>query len=187
MYYGKDWERAWNKHVKQWDGSKYDNYTSGFEMNQLEPNSLLRTVDEQIDEPYPDNLHMRCHPRAASLRPVQRLSAKFNWTIDELGLECQVLGRRILKDGDVVYKIRTRPDTINNSTKESSTEDSSTEWSKHLDGVPRQAVIFADKPYTTDIHMHGAFRHAIGLPESMVPKIWKNLQDPPPDVRKEAK
>jgi hypothetical protein len=43
--------------------------------------------------------------------------------------------------------------------------------------VPRAAIRFSDKPGTTDQHLPGAFRHEIGLPESLVPEAWKRRQE----------
>ena len=33
---------------------------------------------------------------------------------------------------------------------------------------------FVDKPYTTDLHLKGAFRHEMGIPDGMLPKSWRN-------------
>lgn len=41
--------------------------------------------------------------------------------------------------------------------------------------VPREAVTFVNKPHSTDQWIDQAFRQPIGLPEEMVPKVWRDL------------
>jgi len=41
--------------------------------------------------------------------------------------------------------------------------------------VPREAIAYYDKPYTSDMHLPTAFRHPIGIPEDMLPEAWKNV------------
>ena len=40
--------------------------------------------------------------------------------------------------------------------------------------MPREAIIFVNKPHSTDAWIDHAFRHPIGLPEDMVPQVWKD-------------
>ena len=42
--------------------------------------------------------------------------------------------------------------------------------------VPREAIRFSDKLYTTDQHLEYAFRHPIGMPDDIFPLQWKNLE-----------
>jgi SET domain len=42
--------------------------------------------------------------------------------------------------------------------------------------VPRDAVIFLDKPYSTDMFLANAFRHEIQLPNEMIPPAWRDLE-----------
>lgn len=39
--------------------------------------------------------------------------------------------------------------------------------------VPRRAIRFADKPYTSDEYLPSAFRHPIVLPNELFPQQWK--------------
>jgi hypothetical protein len=38
--------------------------------------------------------------------------------------------------------------------------------------VPRHAIRFVDKPYTSDQHLKGAFRHPIAFPDKLIPDQW---------------
>jgi hypothetical protein len=45
-----------------------------------------------------------------------------------------------------------------------------------VSGIPRGAIRFVDRPYTSDVHVEGAFRHNIGLEETGIyPEIWLDL------------
>jgi len=41
--------------------------------------------------------------------------------------------------------------------------------------IPREGIIFVNKPHSTDVWLEKAFREPIGLPDDMVPDIWKDL------------
>jgi hypothetical protein len=40
-------------------------------------------------------------------------------------------------------------------------------------GVPRDAIRFWDLPYTSDLQLRNAFRHEIGIPDSILPEAWR--------------
>jgi hypothetical protein len=42
--------------------------------------------------------------------------------------------------------------------------------------MPRDALTFTDFAYTTDLHLRGAFRHEMMLPDSLLPEAWRNLR-----------
>ena len=43
-------------------------------------------------------------------------------------------------------------------------------------GVPREAIEFVNKPYTSDEHMKSAFRHHIGIPHNIFPTEWMDIK-----------
>jgi hypothetical protein len=49
---------------------------------------------------------------------------------------------------------------------------------KHVvSGIPRGAFRFVDRPYTTDVHLDGVFRHNIGVEEmGLYPEVWLDLK-----------
>ena len=57
---------------------------------------------------------------------------------------------------------------------------STDECYERLDGVlfdlPREAFMFVDLPYSRDIHQPWAFRHMMGIPDEIMPDIWRNLK-----------
>ena len=40
--------------------------------------------------------------------------------------------------------------------------------------VPHSACTFFDQDYTSDIHIDGAFRHPVGMPDSMISLAWRD-------------
>ena len=44
-----------------------------------------------------------------------------------------------------------------------------------MDDVPREAICFMNKPYTSDQHIESAFRHTIHIPDDMFPRKWMDL------------
>ncbi len=43
-------------------------------------------------------------------------------------------------------------------------------------GVPHSAIILLEKPYMSDMHTFGAFRHWIEIPDEMFPQAWRDLR-----------
>jgi hypothetical protein len=159
--YGDDFEKAWNNHVENWnppEGSKH--YADAATFNTKMKDSILRKQDEQEIDPYPPNLEIRCH---ADLH--REFWRKFVWKIDEKGWHCKIVSRETSEESDILYTV------VNNH-------------GRRVKGVPRRAISFVDKPYTTDVHLKHAFRHEIGIPDEIFPERWRNrvvAEDPNDD------
>lgn len=168
--YGDEWEAAWQKHVQRWKPVKgADTYVSAFEMNQ-QFDHVFRTESEQEERPYPPNLMIKFHHYFFD-DAIRRFWLKSNpmplsqplddWKKEYSG-ECKIksrhqLGRRML------YTILVQSD------------EPSGEWIS-LEHVPREALFFQDRPYTTDMFLENAFRHDIRIPDELFPEKWKNLK-----------
>merc|ERR1712032_856471 len=79
-----------------------------------------------------------------------------DWSGDNSGYDCEVVKRHDTNASYLVSLVTTA------------------NRSKRVSNVPREAIKFADKPYTTDLHMIGAFRQPIGIPDDIMPDAWKN-------------
>uniref|UniRef100_A0A7S4IRJ2 Uncharacterized protein n=1 Tax=Odontella aurita TaxID=265563 RepID=A0A7S4IRJ2_9STRA len=53
-------------------------------------------------------------------------------------------------------------------------ETTMTERTIVMSQIPRSAIFFVDRPYTTDQAMRGAFRHEIEIPDDIFPDVWKD-------------
>ncbi|KAL3923533.1 MAG: hypothetical protein SGILL_001601 [Bacillariaceae sp.] len=175
--YGNEWETAWQKHVEEWAGAmtEPEEYVSAHQMNLINGESPIRTKQEQDVEPYPANLGINCH---YALRqsiweelvetswegthggPLDYID-EIGWLRDYKGFPCVILNR---DDTNDMYSVALQ-----------FTEDGE-DFEELVQEVPRQAIMFVDVPYTTDIHLIGAFRHAIGIPDEIMPEAWKHEQ-----------
>jgi hypothetical protein len=155
--YGDEFEKAWNNHVKKWKPPKHSKfYADAHTFNAKMKDSILRTQGEQEIDPYPRNLAMHCHPNLRKNDWREAIERNdIAWRIDKKGIRCDILSRSKLKEGKFSYVVQFEQDAIR-------------------DGVPRSAIHFVDKPYTTDFHLEGVFRHEIGIPDEIFPKRWKN-------------
>lgn len=157
--YGDAWEAAWQQHVKRWKPvENAESYISGDDLNATE--YRLKTVFEQLEDPYPSNVELRCFEQFFH-------SEWIPWYEDgSLELEpgegtrgIDILRADEQDDGEILY-------TIVDHDEDEMYED-----------LPRMAFTFVDKPHTTDMFLENAFRREIGIPDGMFPRAWRNLLD----------
>lgn len=165
--YGSEWEQAWDQHAENWkpvDGA--DRYVYPEEMDNTEP---VRTVEEQKNRPYPENLANTCFtPNWERDFGVMRWKQPdFDWP--EGNVNCHILKREKNAKGDDEYEVSLNFDSYDY------TFDPKTPRKKlYIDThVPRSAIGWVEKAYTSDLHLKNAFRHTIPLPEHLVPPLWK--------------
>jgi len=192
--YGSDFDSAWNEMNKAWnsyDLSFLRDYTSSNEYNKIHKNDMLRTEKEQETDPYPENILIRCHHILEQFQNGQSLDylddfLSYNYTEnwsdysgDSSGHECRILDRQYHpkqqqkneeqgKEGVLEIPVDGRDEyytvvLVNDNVLE-----------KTISNVIRGLIIFRDRPYTTDLHMIGTFRHPIGIPDDILPDAWKN-------------
>lgn len=172
MNYGSAWQEAWMQHLNQWKPSS-EPYVPSFNFSV----DILRTEKELRDSPYPDNIFTSCFYkyRAKEHESSQNVTMD-QWkasTPDVLDMAnlrpCAILEREgVDESGKQLYTVQIR-NRFGLRDKE-----------RLLKGrvhivthVPRRAIRFSDKLYTTDPHMEGTFRHEIGLPS--FPTQWMDL------------
>ena len=163
--YGAEWEAAWRKHVVAWEPMEdSEEYVHSSEWPQDEP---LRTIDE-LDQGnhYPDNLETMCvqsykqHPQTGAYiwLPVLRS------TNDRV--PCAVLQRQDAKETNkTLYRVEMYlgPE-----------EEGGEEQVMEVDMVPHTQIFLTDRVKSADWHMPNTFRHPIGLPDDIMPAVWKN-------------
>lgn len=184
--YGREWEEDWNSFSTNFDpDEEMKSHVYAHTLN--ERHEWLRTVDELEKDPYPENVMTVCF---IGKMPRPRVNEKeggppqFRWGFYsgihedfEGAFACHVLERDEIADLDDAVN---RKDSINPAdlryvvsvTRDADDEEDSLEI---YTGVPRTAIRFFDAPYTTDMFLRSAFRHEIGLPDSMVPEAWRDV------------
>ena len=155
--YGKSWSEAWNHHVKFWqldEGFPKINpsYTAN-RMNEGENMSRpIKTIDDQEESPYPTCIRTACY--------VSSLHGNYIYTVPQpLHLKfCDVLNR-YFQGGEYFYDVKVKGSDSN----------------EILLGVPQQSIKFTPGEGCTNMHLPNAFRHEIGVTESMYPDLWLDL------------
>ena len=191
LNYGKEWEDAWWKHDRGiWKPSN-THYTPSYVMD--DAIRMMRTEQEQKEHPYPDNLFTSCFYRYSDRSEEERATGQnskkkdsitsFRWHLTK-GLydlknfrPCQVLKRMEDNSGRSAYAAR-----ILNRPGLDITEIIPKDELHVVTHIPRAAIQFSDKAYTTDQHLKYAFRHEIGLPEELIPSSWKIKDQPAIDA-----
>jgi hypothetical protein len=166
--YGSEWQTAWEEHVSNYEHQFADlpvdaRYLSAKNVNAIHGGAPLRTNKEQLVDPYPEHLSIRCHSNLL----FDEHTSEFIWKLSEYGYHCDVLDRfcdtsQSHENTDCTrYEVRVFFQDDSDLT--------------HVDirGVVREAIAFIDQPCTTDVHIPHAFRHYVGLPDSMIPSSWR--------------
>lgn len=117
-------------------------------------------MTEEEDNPYPPNVEVHCWEQFLSH------NWESDWDWDEQWIDypqnhwpVTILSREVDEDGeegDYLYTVFEPEDE------------------RTYEGLPRKALVIADKPHTTDMFLNNAFRHHIQIPDSLFPEKWKN-------------
>lgn len=172
--YGTDWVEAYNKYVKEWESKYKDTPEWPLQADDLKVEyrtKPFKTPQELQTEPYPDGVQTACFVETDAIedgRVRQTSDGKeiVKWigpvefrAYSGLKLEnCDIL-ERFLGGEDGLYSYTVVTDEM------------------QIENVPHAAITFWDKPYRSDIHTKGAFRHSIGIPDAMFPRAWRDFRE----------
>lgn len=174
--YGDAWQAAWDQHVRSFEEHKEEysgDYQSARDWTKDNRDTMLRTEEEQIDNPYPSHFALKCiieydldHRALLSLwnrenspsipcrikKRRKTLSGKYQYTVmyKEIGTSSHQISRQFIEDIEDMKWTES-------------------EW------LPQAALRFTDRPYSTDLWLPRAFRHPIGLPDDLFPEAWRNV------------
>lgn len=175
--YGSEWEDGWDRHVRDWKPvPDAESYTDAKSLNCFGDDCIekkpIRTEAEEIDDPYPENIGIRCHYRHKKGRSKVWNAHRDNRRFKNVPSHaCKVLSRKEDEtDGTFVYTCAL---TI---TKEEDDEEVEVETIV-VKQIPQHGIRFINKPYTSDLFLPNAFRHEMMIPDDMMPDAWKN-KDP---------
>jgi hypothetical protein len=176
--YGSEWETAWQDHAARWTTTPSRNHTASMVARLESDRTLrLRTVFEEIDEPlYPPEFQLRCDS-AVLWQPSDVQEHYWAGTLDEFLWErqsdwwpCFVLRSRLDENdhrgvgasaGEYLYMVHL----LRNDDEPPGVL---------VHNVPRDAIHFVHRPYTSETFGHMAFRHDIRIPKTLFPKAWRN-------------
>ena len=182
MSYGKEWERAWASHVEQRIAFLAPDHGHGYAFEFDQKFHIIPTQEEQrsiSNKNYPDNIFVSCFYSYKESSNLDMMHGHMRVWKESKNIRnhknmrpCVVLDRheRSAKNGDsqVFYTVAI----LNRFGL--SEEERIPKGTHHIvTGVPRRALRFSSKIYTTDQHSPDAFRHEIEL--NIIPEHWRDL------------
>ena len=187
--YGTDWIEAWIKHVQSWKPNDEEPYVPSYVQDDVVRS--LRTTEELEQHSYPDNVFTSCFYRysdnandktqtsssSSDSTTTATTSVRWQQTRGIFELQnlrpCKVLQRQTDPQLGTVYTVQIR-----NRLGLPSTERLSSSGTYHIvTHLPRRAIRFSDKRYTTDQHLEQAFRHEIRVADDLFPEQWKDRKE----------
>ena len=173
--YGNAWQTAWQHHVQHWKPIHVDNdrYTPSYIMDDVA--SIIRTQKEQSQQnyPYPSNVQTSCFFQyqqpdnySTSSNSDKTTTIPWNHTRETFYFHnlypCDILDRTSHSKHHHTYMVRMKNLPYAKDKVFPTTPNQYIIVSK----VPRQAIRFTDKFYTTDQHLANVFRRPIHIPSS---------------------
>ena len=188
--YGDDFEKAWQEHKQTFRDrmGRWDNYAYTNQVNKI---LKIKTLKEQEKEPYPSNVVTSClHVYEHAIKKAERdvgadgtVTTRAIWESRPEVFHptflrpCKILERSTVQtEGRYQYAYTVELLNRSDEIAMQNTEENIPEGERHVvSGLPREAIHFADKRYSTDQHLQYAFRHEIGLAEGTFPEAWMDL------------
>ena len=184
--YGHAWHQAWSQYVRLFndttnrfaDNNKDQPHVYASRMNQL---ATIRTEDEQERYPYPHNIEISCMYQYAEHKHYDQWPYSFDkrnkvthaeWTSKQQLVPNFLRPCRILERENSKYTVEIK----NPWSSAVGAEGRIPRGIRHVvTKMPRSAIQFTDRRYSSDQHLPGVFRHEIGLPEGVFPSAWMDL------------
>ena len=159
--YGKAWENAWSKHVRNWKPApNANNYIPSWEYN-AQVDIELPTLRENPAFYNNGYVTMNC-------REIYRVMNGMD-PMDQSFYPCRVVQRHHNQHGEYSYVVELTDHEIFQHSRicyEVVTE--------VLFDIPRDAFYFLDVPFSRDHAEPWSFRHELHLPDDVFFKAWKN-------------
>jgi len=180
LNYGESFENAWNAHAKSWVSIPLDSSVGTAYTQDLNKINTIRTQQEQRRHPYSDNVFTSCYYSYAGHNKKNRdglytwIKSKTIFFVKNLR-PCLILDRHESGSNDHDDKSDFMY-TVGILNRFGLTEEERLpDRQRHIvTAVPRNAIKFSNKIYTTDQHMSSAFRHEIHLEETVFPLQWQD-------------
>ena len=172
--YGDEWQAAWDEHVASFKALNMKEWPiRAIDLNGEYKTKAFPTIDEQKKKPLPETVEQKCFlmvKKPADEEPVDKEGRNVRVWAEPDNEPGRAFETENLFDCSIVDKKKDGKSWTYTILWEGS---SSTTVVKN---VPHRAVVFLDKPETSDQHYPGGFRHYIGIPDEIFPQgPWRNL------------
>jgi hypothetical protein len=203
--YGPEWEKAWESHVENWkppaEGSGFESHSSVTLENLKIPVEVYLTDVRDEHSPAGD-MFTACvyeqYGKDEYEEWVGEQESGDEWKALDTYEIVEIFGRDGSQHGPPQFLGDFWPCSIVASSEDEDDYDDDevsyvvrifqdkanprTEWYKKelpriLVNYPPTSVRYFTKPYKSDQHLPGAFRHPIEIRDDLFPEQWKNLKD----------
>lgn len=167
--YGEVWERSWQKHVQSWQPPESDSTSYTPVASFLEEEYEPRTVNDLINDPYPQNIIQVCYFDSNTAEEYGYSGDGYDLIVENGSVFTPY---RPLIYEDYVYQcdvLRKNEDGTCTVVVVPSLDNKYTVLIKRY---PLAAVTFRQKPYSSDQHLKNSFRHYISFNHEMFPEHW---------------
>ena len=178
LNYGNSWQKAWDSYEKDWKNTKEGrpHPLKAEDLRNIYKNKPLETTETIEENSYPEDIIAACFLYTMQLPDgTQMTNQEFGTDINQFQSPSRYedYDAKSLYFVDVLDRVEA-PGFFYNYTVRASLgiEDNNFADVKH---VPHTACTFFDREYSSDIHISGAFRHPIGMPDSQIPMAWRNI------------
>ena len=181
--YGSLWQAAWDEYIRDYNSVMSGN---GWPLKAVDVRAEFRdkpyrTLEELDEDPYPLGVDTACFILAGEMTDGEpgRTEDGIEISIWEGPIEEELTGVSMYSC-DIWSRAGPFENGDDGSNNGAFNPYNYTVMAHNEKGtikvvnVPHFAVLLVDDPYTSDIHMPGAFRHYIGIPDRMFPQAWRD-------------
>jgi len=159
--YGPSWEKAWKVHVETWKPptDEWEDYTP---LKRMKEKGLFSQHEYEINK-YTENILLLCY----------YFTDKYEHN-EENPQEKIKLGEKYISN-NINIESNLWPCTIKDRIDDTKYTVYIPYYNVLLENYPAKSIVFRMNQYTSDQHLPNAFRHFIGINNSLFPKQWRNL------------
>jgi len=178
LNYGEKWEEAWKAHLQSYDTFQSNRHPSAWDLDK-KINILPTVAEQQRSQSANPDIFTSCFYKYEDSVGLQQEQDQgrtvFRWKETSALLSsprylrpCLILERIPSQHNLFSYKVQV----LNRPGLAKVERIPKASFPHVVTNLPREALVFSDKIYTTDQHLPTAFRHEIGL--DVFPKEWMN-------------
>ncbi len=184
LSYGEAWEKAWENHMRNCNDQSFAEHdgTASYAHEYDKKYSIIYTQQEQQRDPskrYPDEqIFLSCYYNYSdNMRKNRKRGNMYLWTKSKSILKPENLRPCVVLDRHENQSISKTFYTVGILNRFGLHEaERIPPGQQHIvTGVPRYAMRFSSKLYSTDQHFHLAFRHEIELSDALFPQQWREV------------
>ena len=175
--YGSSWQKAWDAYELKWKKTREGkpHPLKAFDLRKMYKNKPLEIEGDDIEDPYPKDVVVGCFLDTKEFPDGTQMTHQvFGTEMNQF--EAPIRYEDFDSNNLFYVNVHDRieaPGFFYNYTVRASIGPLEYDFAD-VHHVPHSVCTFFDREYTSDIHLKDAFRHFIGMPNSMIPSSWRN-------------